>query len=179
MNKIDFIVGSPFVPIQVAEGSNAFEISSFSISRGRQMGKAMYCLEKSKDNSELVFQTCMWFRIFSLGITFFGLLFALSPVLLGGLTMKGNEALVICSMLFSLSGLFIFLNALKKSVFDLESKEVNFGTSPFKKGLAIKFSWIIGIQVIESFEMLSSSLGEYNVGKVKFYELNLVFENTE
>jgi len=35
------------------------------------------------------------------------------------------------------------------------------------------------LQLIESFENIRSAGDEYNTGKMKFYELNLVFENLE
>ena len=35
------------------------------------------------------------------------------------------------------------------------------------------------MQLIESFENIRSAGDEYNTGKMKFYELNLVFENLE
>lgn len=178
MNKKNFIVDSPFTPIEILVNNKIVELSCFSISRGRQTGKAQYCLGRTKDNLRLTFQVCNWFKIFSLSMTTFGLIITLLPVLLGRLHWDGMGILMICGFLFSISGIMILINT-KKVVFDSHINEFGYTNTIFNKGFTIKLDTIIGMQVIESMEKAGSSIDNDSNWKRKFYELNIIFENME
>ena len=179
VNQKNFIVENPFIPVEIEFDNKIIEISSFSISRGAQTGKAMYCIEKTEDNLKIIFKTCTWFKVFCIGLIIFGLIIMLLPVISGKLHWDGIGSMMLIAFLFSISGLFMLIKKSTKSIFDLHSKEFKFGVSLFNKGYSIQLLSIIGLQLIESFENVRSIEDDYNIGKMKFYELNLVFENLE
>lgn len=178
INQKKYIVKSPFTPIEVIINNNTFEISSFSNSRGRQTGKSMYCINRSNEKHKMTFQTCQWFKLFCIGMVIFGLIVLLLPVILGRVHWDGIGAMMLCGFLFSLSGAFILFRKGKKMVFDLQKNEMKLTTTPTSKAMSLTLNSIIGFQMIESYENVSSSLNEYTIGKRKYYELNIVFDNT-
>lgn len=176
-NKI--IVDNPFTPAKIQVENEFVELSSFSLSRGPQVGKAMYCVEKSNDNLTMTFKTRSWFMRFSIGVIVFSLIIILLPILLGRLHWDGIGSMMLCAFFFLITGVILLLKAYDKSVFDLRTKEFQFKESLFGKRYEISLESIIGLQLIESLEPIKSSTGDHIPGKRKFYELNLVLENLE
>jgi len=114
VNQKNFIVDSPFTPVEIEFDNKIIEISSFSISRGAQRGKAMFCIEKTEDNLKLIFKTCTWFKVFCIGLITFGLIIMLLPVILGRLHWDGIGSMMLIAFIFSISGLFILIKKIYK-----------------------------------------------------------------
>ena len=179
MNQKAFTVDNAFTPVEIEFDNRIIEISNFSMSRSAQRGKVMYCIEKTEDNHKMIYKTCTWFKVFCIGLILFGLIIMLLPVILGKLHVEGIGNMMLIAFLFSIAGLFMLIKKSTKIVFDLHRKELKFGVSLVDKGYSIQLSSILGVQLIESFERIRSEGDEFNPAKMKFYELNLVFEDLE
>ncbi|MEZ4921136.1 MAG: hypothetical protein R2792_18695 [Saprospiraceae bacterium] len=173
---LKFEVENESSTVEIKLGSSKYNLPISSIAGNSYSGKSPYCI--SQESSSVEIKKCLWLKIFSLSLFAFGGLLSVLPFVLNKIQEDNSGALIFIGLVFCASGLFLFLDSLKKTSFNLKDDKYTLNSNSFNRLPDLRISSIAGFQVIESTEYLK----DYSEGSGHFkthYELNILTIETE